>query len=131
MAIGGGNTHFSFGQQFRGIPVLYRDLKVHTNSSGQITSISNQLAHQIHVDPIPAISKSVAKEIAKEQVENRTIVQENQLSIYVNNETPHLVYKIDLAGMPVSKTILVDAHSGNIVKEMMQTVARFLSRLVV
>jgi len=118
-----GNTHFSFGQQFRGIPVLYRDLKVHTNSIGQITSISNQLAHQIHVDPIPAISKSVAKEIAKEQVENRTIVQENQLSIYVNNETPHLVYKIDLAGMPVSKTILVDAHSGNIVKEMMQTVA--------
>ena len=117
-----GQAHFLFQQQFRGIPVLYRDLKVHTNSIGQISSISNQLAQQIHVDPIPAISKSFAREIARERVENRTLVQDNLLSIYVNGNAARLVYKLDLAGIPISKTILVDAHSGEIVKEIMQTV---------
>ena len=53
---------------------------------------------------------------------NRTYIKDNQLAVYTDDNGAFLVYKIDLAGIPVSKTVLVDAHSGEMVKVIMQTV---------
>ena len=48
-----GQSHFTFNQQYKGLPVLYRDLKIHTNRHGQISSISNQFADNIILDITP------------------------------------------------------------------------------
>ena len=42
-----GQSHFTFNQQYKGLPVLYRDLKIHTNRLGHISSISNQFVDNI------------------------------------------------------------------------------------
>jgi Zn-dependent metalloprotease len=117
-----GQSHFTFNQQYKGLPVLYRDLKVHTNRDGQISSISNQFSQNINLNPNPSFSVSTAIKVAKQHVNNRTYIKDNQLAVYTDDNGAFLVYKIDLAGIPVSKTVLVDAHSGVIIKEIMQTV---------
>ena len=117
-----GQSHFTFNQKYKGLPVLYRDIKVHTNRNGQISSISNQFAQNININPNPSIPVSTAIQIAKQQVNNRTYIKDNQLAVYTDDNGAFLVYKIDLAGIPVSKTVLVDAHSGEMVKVIMQTV---------
>ena len=117
-----GQSHFTFNQKYKGLPVLFRDLKVHTNRNGQISSISNQFADRINLDISPSISVSTALAIAKPLVSNRTYLKDEQLAVYVEKENSFLVYELDLAGFPISKTFLVDAHSGKIIKEIMQTV---------
>ena len=114
-----GQSHFTFNQQYKGLPVLYRDLKVHTNRDGQISSISNQFSQNINLNPNPSFPVSTAIKVAKQHVNNRTYIKDNQLAVYTDDNGAFLVYKIDLAGIPVSKTVLVDAHSGVIIKEIM------------
>ncbi len=117
-----GQSHFTFNQKYNGLPVLYRDIKIHTNSYGQISSISNQFANPNVLNITPSISIQTALAIAKPLVENITYLKNGQLAVYVKKENSYLVYKLDLAGLPISKTFLVDAHSGNIVNEIIQTV---------
>ncbi len=61
-------------------------------------------------------------ETVKPLVSNRTYLKNEQLAVYVEKENSFLVYELDLAGFPISKTFLVDAHSGKVIKEIMQTV---------
>ena len=42
-----GQSHFTFGQTYKDLPVLYKEIKIHTNRDGQISSISNQF-----IDPV-------------------------------------------------------------------------------
>ena len=117
-----GQSHFTFGQTYKDLPVLYKEIKIHTNRDGQISSISNQFIEPVIYNINPSISVQTALTIAKPLVSNRTYLKDDQLAVYVEKGQSYLVYKLDLAGFPISKTFLVDAHNGNIVNEIMQTV---------
>ena len=102
--------------------VLYKEIKIHTNRDGQISSISNQFADPYIFNISPSISAQTSLAIAKPLVSNRTYLKDDQLAVYVEKDRSYLVYKLDLAGFPISKTFLIDAHTGSIVNEIMQTV---------
>ena len=117
-----GQSHFTFGQKYKDLTVLYKEIKIHTNRDGQISSISNQFADPQIFNITPSISVQTALEIAKPLVSNRTYLKDDQLAVYVEKDHSYLVYKLDLAGFPISKTFLIDAHTGSIMNEIMQTV---------
>ena len=110
-----GMHHLTLQQVYKGIPLMYHLLKIHTDIDGHISTVSSVFFPGIETDVTPTLTEEHAVQfsITHFGMEN-TQAKEIELVIYKNNSEFHLSYRVDLSSFPLSRRYIVDAKTGEI-----------------
>lgn len=115
--------HVRFRQTLAGVPAYRGDVTVSLDRRGQPTMVVSgyipRLEQERGFDPVPALSRTAAQDIARSAADPALIVSEPELVVYApDTSRPRLVWKIPAvsAGLPVSWHVLVDAGTGEILR---------------
>ena len=106
--------HFSFKQEYNGVPVFGRYIHVHINGD-IITSLSSNI-NNLDLSTIPLITGAAAMNIIRSvYVSSFTYLQYRNIQIYIQNDIPHLVHTIDIVSLEDPWRYMVDSHTGEII----------------
>lgn len=118
-----GNTHLSFDQFYRDIPVFAGVLRIHFDNRGMISSANGTFIPDIDLDPIPNLSADFATSVAKKDVA-KADASPIKTTLYIFRENlargvpgeNHLVYEVENSNdRNIREFIYVDAHTGAII----------------
>lgn len=111
--------HVRFRQTLAGVPVYRADVTVSLDRRGQPTMVVSGYIPRLEqvrgFDPVPALLRAAAQDIARSAADPELTVSEPELVVYAS-DIPRLVWKVPAvsAGLPVSWHVLVDAGTGEI-----------------
>lgn len=108
-------------QYYQGLPVFQSEIVVHISPKNEVTYVTNNYDPSIDaINVSPALTSGEASGLAKEHIQAQGNInfESNELYVYSKEATTRLIYKIVLEPeAPLgSWEILVDAHSGNIIR---------------
>ena len=126
-----GYRHTRLLQQHAGFPLYGGDLIIHEDDQKDVYLLQGQpINYDRKIDVHPRYSQDKVEDMAKLLVENFVPFSpsidalmsheqiESELNIYIHNEETHLVYVVDIyPNIGSKKTMLIDAHSGELLKE--------------
>lgn len=128
-----GERHQTYKQLHKGLSVFGGELKVHFDSSGEISIVNGAVVPDLNLDVTPGISAEKASAIAIGVVGLKTgalllQVPFNELMIYRTGMakgepgTNHLVWKVEVGnGVDIREFVFVDAKSGKVVDQLTGT----------
>jgi Zn-dependent metalloprotease len=121
-----GQTHMTYIQSYKGVPVYAGVLRLHLDSSGRVVTVNGTAVPDIDIDPTPYLDGEAAESIAraavlKEKSASRLSAREQKAKLLVYRSglargvegANHLAWEIEVAnGSDVRFMVYVDAHSG-------------------
>ncbi|MGB3714260.1 MAG: hypothetical protein WA996_07510, partial [Candidatus Promineifilaceae bacterium] len=130
-----GNSHVTYHQVYKGVPVFAGVLKVHLNDSNAITAVNGTFVPDIMVKTTPDLSAEAASQIAMNAVarqsESRMVSHDlssvaSVIMVYRTGLVQrvegrnHLVYEVEVtnSAITIREFVYVDAHTGAIVDQI-------------
>ncbi len=119
-----GIAHTRFDQRLSGVPVFGAQAVVHVPASGAAVHLTDGLARDLRVDPVPSLSEAEAIARAEAAFEGPIDRLEVDLQILRHPTTrrDHLTWRVQIwslsaVGAPSMPVLFVDAHRGHVVWE--------------
>lgn len=129
-----GDTHLTFNQIYKGIPVFAGGLKTHFNSSGELRAVNGEIVPDIRLNTMPSRSSDDAAAFALAKVRrdspNAASLSIRGAKLYVYRTglaqggpgENHLVWEITVSNnADVTEFVYIDAHSGKLVNQLTGT----------
>lgn len=116
-----GLEHTTFSQLYEGLPVYKRTMTVHFNTERRVHAVTSNFISNLDLSSTAAsVSERNAVLTAKGDFANeRMLLEESQLMVYFDDfhQQAHLVYAVSIANFKVDKTVMVNAETGEILRE--------------
>jgi Zn-dependent metalloprotease len=125
-----GDSHLSYLQTYRGMPVFGGTLKLHFNSSGELRAVNGNIVPYLNIDTTPVVSSDTAANKAVAQVSQKTnnlglrslsarlLIYRTGMAQGVPGEN-HLAWQIEVAsGINIREFVFVDAQNGEVVDQI-------------
>ncbi len=125
-----GQTHLSFAQTYKGVPVFGAVLRTHFNQEGELRSVNGLFVPDIDLNPTPGIKPDGASATALAKISEQNTdakglrVQRMDLLVYRKglmqgvSGKDHLAYRVEVGNGNVREFVFVDAHNGKIVEQV-------------
>jgi Zn-dependent metalloprotease len=123
-----GQTHLTYAQRYRSLPVLGAEIKVHFDASGRMTVVNGTAIPDIDVNATPSVSLGAAQRNAAGFVRRKgASAQDSRLLIFrqgLTNAVPgknYLAYEVVVTDGRVRDFVYVDAHTGKVIEKISGT----------
>jgi len=125
-----GQTHLSFAQTYKGVPVFGAVLRTHFDQAGELRAVNGLFVPDIDLNPTPGIkpdgaSATALAKVAGQNADAKNLrVQRIDLLIYRKgllqgvSGKDHLAYRVEIGNGNVREFVFVDAHNGKIVEQI-------------
>ncbi|TCP63617.1 Zn-dependent metalloprotease [Heliophilum fasciatum] len=110
-----GFHHVKFRQHFQGIPLWGKEIIVHMNRDGAVYLIEGRSEKTPQMETSPKISIESAQEEVIKELGSGTISASSELTIYIKNSQPYLVYHIEAQDPRSRWHYFIDAVDGSLV----------------
>lgn len=123
------NTHVTYQQRHRGVPVFAGELRAHFNNAGELTVVNGTFIPDLDVDPTPAHDAAAAANVAVNKVEGekgRTGLRAAQSDLVVFRAglakgvagRNHLAWRVEVGnGGDVREFVFIDAHTAKFIEQ--------------
>ncbi|MGH8252303.1 MAG: M4 family metallopeptidase [Steroidobacteraceae bacterium] len=124
-----GQTHLTYAQKYRGLPVFGATLKAHFDVSGRLTALNGVLVPDIDVSSTPARTASEAQAAAVSYVDRKgAFATSSRLLVYREGlakgvpGSNHLAYEVIVSdGRNLREFVYVSAHMGKVIDRISGT----------